>query len=69
MNESSTTEARFLHRHLLGIEGLSPQEITLLLDRSEAFVEQNRQLDKKKSTLRGRTIINLFFEASTRTRT
>ena len=69
MNESSTTEARFLHHHLLGIEGLSPQEITLLLDRSEAFVEQNRQLDKKKSTLRGRTIINLFFEASTRTRT
>ena len=69
MNEGPTTEARFLHRHLLGIEGLSPQEITLLLDRSEAFVEQNRQLDKKKSTLRGRTIINLFFEASTRTRT
>ncbi len=69
MNEGPTPEAQFLHRHLLGIEGLSPQEITLLLDRSEAFVEQNRQLDKKKSTLRGRTIINLFFEASTRTRT
>jgi aspartate carbamoyltransferase catalytic subunit len=59
----------FPHRHLLGIEGLSPDEITLLLDRSETYVEQNRQGDKKKSVLRGRTIINLFFESSTRTRT
>ena len=59
----------FPHRHLLGIEGLSPDEITLLLDRSESYVEQNRQVDKKQSLLRGRTIINLFFETSTRTRT
>jgi len=59
----------FPHRHLLGIEGLFPNEITFLLDRSEAYVEQNRQADKKKTTLRGRTIINLFFENSTRTRT
>ncbi len=59
----------YRHRHLLGIEGLSPPEITVLLDRSERYVEQNRQADKKKSLLRGRTIINLFFEASTRTRT
>ncbi len=58
----------FPHRHLLGIEGLLPEEISLLLDRSETYVEQNRQADKKKSVLRGRTIINLFFEASTRTR-
>jgi len=57
------------HRHLLGIEGLSPDEITLLLDRSESYVEQNRQVDKKQSLLRGRTVINLFFENSTRTRT
>ncbi len=57
----------FPHRHLLGIEGLSPEEISLLLDRSETYVEQNRQADKKKSTLKGRTQINLFFEASTRT--
>ena len=60
---------QFAHRHLLGIEGLLPDDITLLLDRSESYVEQNRQIDKKKSVLRGRTIINLFFEASTRTRT
>jgi aspartate carbamoyltransferase catalytic subunit len=59
----------FPHRHLLGIEGLSPDEITLLLDRSERYVEQNRQADKKQSLLRGRTVINLFFENSTRTRT
>jgi len=66
---AGTPSLAFPHRHLLGIEGLSPDEITLLLDRSESYVEQNRQLDKKQSLLRGRTIINLFFENSTRTRT
>ncbi|MEE8393857.1 MAG: aspartate carbamoyltransferase catalytic subunit, partial [Rhodospirillales bacterium] len=64
-----TRSNSFPHRHLLGIEGLSPVEITYLLDRSESYVEQNRQADKKKDLLRGRTIINLFFEASTRTLT
>jgi aspartate carbamoyltransferase catalytic subunit len=68
MNTGASSLA-FPHRHLLGIEGLSPDEITLLLDRSESYVEQNRQIDKKQSLLRGRTIINLFFETSTRTRT
>ncbi len=66
---TGTPPLAFPHRHLLGIEGLSPDEITLLLDRSESYVEQNRQVDKKQSLLRGRTIINLFFENSTRTRT
>ncbi len=61
--------ASYPHQHLLGIEGLSPLEITALLDRSEQYIEQNRSSDKKKSTLRGRTLINLFFESSTRTRT
>src|SRR3984893_3700364 len=55
------------HRHLLGIEGLSPDDITGLLDLSEEYVELNRQVDKKRTSLRGRTQINLFFEASTRT--
>ena len=59
----------FPHTHLLGIAGLSPDEITLLLDLSETHVAQNRQVDKKRTTLRGRTLINLFFETSTRTRT
>ncbi len=53
----------------MGIEGLSPEEITFLLDLSETYVEQNRKADKKKAALRGRTLINLFFETSTRTRT
>ena len=59
----------FPHRHLLGIEGLTAPEINVLLDRSDTYVEQNRQVDKKQSLLRGRTLINLFFENSTRTRT
>ncbi len=61
--------AAFPHRHLLGIEGLSPDEITILLDASDAYVELNRQAEKKRDALRGRTVINLFFESSTRTRT
>ncbi len=63
------TQPRYPHRHLLGIEGLSPQEINLLLDLSEGYVEQNRSAEKKKSVLSGRTVINLFYENSTRTRT
>ena len=54
-------------RHLLGIEGLSRAEISGLLDLSEEFVTLNRQVEKKRASLRGRTQINLFFEASTRT--
>ena len=58
---------RFPHRHLLGIEGLSATEITAILDLADAYVAQNRRPDKKSDVLRGRTIINLFFENSTRT--
>ena len=57
----------FPHRHLLGIEGLSPAEITGLLNLSEEATKLSRQIDKKCDDLRGRTLINLFFEASTRT--
>ena len=63
------TYTDFPHRHLLGIEGLGPQEITTLLDRSDGYVEKNRSTDRKIDILRGRTVINLFFENSTRTRT
>jgi aspartate carbamoyltransferase catalytic subunit len=57
-----------LHRpHLLGIEGLTREEITGLLDLAEEFVDLNRQIEKKRASLRGRTQINMFFEASTRT--
>ena len=61
--------SNFPHIHLLGTEGLSRQEITALLDKSEEYVDKNRQADKKVNLLRGRTIINLFFENSTRTQT
>ena len=57
----------FPHSHLLGIEGLSRAEITGLLDLSEEASKLSRQIDKKRDDLRGRTLINLFFEASTRT--
>jgi aspartate carbamoyltransferase catalytic subunit len=57
------------HRHLLGIDGLNAADIGSLLDLAEGYVEQNRQDDKKRSVLRGRTLVNLFFENSTRTRT
>jgi aspartate carbamoyltransferase catalytic subunit len=63
------TPRPFPHRHLLGIEGLSAADILALLDLAEGYVEQNRQDDKKRSVLRGRTVVNLFFENSTRTRT
>jgi aspartate carbamoyltransferase catalytic subunit len=65
----AATFGRYPHKHLLGIEGLSPDDITLLLDLSDAYVEQNRAPEKKSTLLRGRTVINLFFENSTRTRT
>ncbi|MEQ8695118.1 MAG: aspartate carbamoyltransferase catalytic subunit [Bauldia litoralis] len=55
------------NRHLLGIEGMSAAEILALLDLAEEAVEVSRQIEKKKTVLRGRTQINLFFEASTRT--
>ncbi len=69
MTENSYDIPSYLHRDLLGIEGLTPPEISYLLDRSESFIEHNRQADKKLDILHGRTVINLFFENSTRTST
>jgi aspartate carbamoyltransferase catalytic subunit len=66
---TSSVPLAYTRRHLLGIEGLTAAEIAGLLDLSESYVEQNRRADKKDSVLRGRTVINLFFETSTRTRT
>jgi aspartate carbamoyltransferase catalytic subunit len=59
----------FPHQHILGIEGMGPDAISTILDLSESYVDLNRQRDKKRSDLRGRTVINVFFESSTRTRT
>lgn len=59
----------FCHEHILGIDGLSPDDITTILDLADTYVEQSRQADKTTDILHGRTLINLFFENSTRTRT
>ncbi len=67
--EASVNAAGFGRRHLLGVAGLSPAEIDRFLDLADGYVELNRQAEKKRSLLRGRTIINCFFENSTRTRT
>ncbi len=56
-------------RHLLGIEGLSKSAALTLLDTARAFFEMNRRPVKKAPTLRGKTVVNVFFENSTRTRT
>jgi aspartate carbamoyltransferase catalytic subunit len=57
----------FPHRHLLGIEHLSPEDIVAVLDLAGSYVELNRRADKHGDALRGLTQINMFFEASTRT--
>src|SRR4051794_14407382 len=59
----------FRRRDLLGIRSLSAAEITGILDTAENFSEISTREVKKVPTLRGKTIINLFFEGSTRTRT
>ncbi len=56
-------------KHLLGIEPLTAKEITHFLDVAEQYITRNRAKDKKHAILKGRTLINLFFENSTRTRT
>jgi aspartate carbamoyltransferase catalytic subunit len=67
MNSAAPLD-RFPHRDLLGIEGLSPAAINLVLDRADHYM--NREAGTSdKGVLRGRTVINLFFENSTRTRT
>jgi len=60
---------RYPHRHLLAIEGMHPPEIAFLLDLAESYVLLNRSGKTQRDLLRGRTLINLFYEDSTRTRT
>jgi aspartate carbamoyltransferase catalytic subunit len=59
----------FTQRHLLGLEGVAADEILTMLDTAESFKEISERDIKKVPTLRGKTVINLFYEASTRTRT
>jgi len=58
----------FSHRHLLGIEPLDPGDIQTLLDTADGLKEILARPIKKVPALRGKTVINLFYEASTRTR-
>jgi aspartate carbamoyltransferase catalytic subunit len=57
------------HRHLLALQGLEPPYIADLLDLAESYALLNRSGKTQRDQLRGRTLINLFFEDSTRTRT
>ena len=70
---NSTVEAclemQFTRKHLLGLEELSSEEIRMILDTAVPFKEISERQIKKVPVLRGKTIVNLFFEASTRTRT
>ncbi len=56
------------HKHLLGLEDLTREEILFILDTAEGFKEVSRRSVKKVPALRGKVIVNLFFEPSTRTR-
>ena len=70
MSDPARKPAAFYpHRHLLGIEGLSAEEITRLLDLSQTYAEQAKDDPRARALLRGRTVMNLFFENSTRTLT
>ena len=57
----------FRHRHLIGITGLSPEDIIFLLDEAEQWVDFNRRTRKLDDRLTGLTQVNAFFENSTRT--
>ncbi|HMF11520.1 MAG TPA: aspartate carbamoyltransferase catalytic subunit, partial [Gemmataceae bacterium] len=60
--------AVWTRRHLLGLEELSRAEIETILDTAENFVEISQRRRKKRSDLKGKVVVNLFFEPSTRTR-
>jgi aspartate carbamoyltransferase catalytic subunit len=60
---------QFRKKDLLGIKQLEPEEINLILETSETFKEISTRPIKKVPTLRGRTVVHLFYEPSTRTRT
>lgn len=66
--EKMITGYHFTHKHILGINHLSPDDIQFILTTAESFKEISSRKIKKVPTLRGLTIVNLFFEPSTRTR-
>lgn len=64
---SSDFTYTFPHRHLLGIEGLNRLDVEQLLDLADEYVDLSRQKRKHKDVLNGLTLVNMFFENSTRT--
>jgi aspartate carbamoyltransferase catalytic subunit len=69
MNPSLQLDAQGQLRHLLTMEGLSRSLVLAICDRARHFAKATAGAEKKLPNLRGRTVVNLFFEASTRTRT
>ena len=72
MAEAATTTATaapWTRKHLLGLEELSAEEINLILDTADSFKEVSTRSVKKVPALRGKVVVNAFWEASTRTRT
>src|SRR5918999_5109226 len=67
MGETATTV--WTRKHLLGLEELSAEEIRFVLDTADSFKEVSTRSVKKVPALRGRVVVNAFWEASTRTRT
>src|SRR5690625_4583121 len=61
-------EAHYLGKDLIGLEELTREKIEAILDTAEPFKEISERTIKKVPVLRGKTIVNLFFEPSTRTR-
>ena len=68
MSGAPTSSIPGLGKDLVGLESLSPEQIRLILDTAEPFKEVSERAIKKVPALRGKTIVNLFFEPSTRTR-
>src|SRR5919112_6431896 len=66
---TTTDRFRWTRKHLLGLDDLSVEEIYFALDTAASFKEVSTRSVKKVPALRGRVVVNAFFEASTRTRT
>src|SRR6186997_3135029 len=68
MSDVATEQLRWTRKHLLGLEELSADEIRFVLDTADSFKEVSTRSVKKVPALRGKVVVNLFFEDSTRTR-
>src|SRR6266508_186590 len=68
-HEMAHTDLRWTRKHLLSLEALSADELLFVLDTARAFKEVSTRSVKKVPALRGRVVVNAFFEDSTRTRT